>query len=88
MIDKKHKMILCENSIFIGQTLAITKKLYDELNNDDLQLLLLCFVPSMRPQETVILIFPVPVLTKLNSRHQCFLLFNFTLKTEHVVFGN
>ena len=50
MIDKKHKMILCENSIFIGQTLAITKKLYDELNNDDLQLLLLCFVPSMRPQ--------------------------------------
>ena len=88
MTNKKRKMILCENSIFIGQTLAITKKLCDELNNDDLQLLLLCFVPSMRPQETAILIFSVPVLTKLNSRHQCFLLFNFALKTEHAVFGN
>ena len=28
--DKKRERILCENSIFIGQALAIIKKLYDE----------------------------------------------------------
>ena len=33
------------------------------------------------------LIFPVPVLTKLDPCHQCFLLFNFPLKTERDVFG-
>ena len=32
------------------------------------------------------MIFPVPVLTKLNSRRQCFLLINFPLKTECVMF--
>ena len=47
-------------------------------NNDYLQLLFILF--------SAILIFPVPILTQLNSRHQCFLLFNFTLKTGHVVF--
>ena len=30
MVDKKRKRILRENAIFIGQALAITKKLYDE----------------------------------------------------------
>ena len=33
------------------------------------------------------MIFPVPVLTQLNSRHQWFLLFNFPLKTGRVMFG-
>lgn len=33
------------------------------------------------------MIFPVPVLTQLDSRHKCFLLFNFPLKTERDVFG-
>ena len=75
---------MCENSIFIGQALTITKKLCDK--NDDFQLLLLCFVPCLMPWETSILIFLIPVLTQLNSCHQCFLLFNFPLKTGRVVF--
>ena len=37
--DKKRKRILCENSIFIGQALAITKNCMMSKNNDDLQLL-------------------------------------------------
>ena len=49
--------------------------------------LLLCFVPCLMPLETAILIFPISVLTQLNSRHQYFLLFNFPLKTGRVVFG-
>ena len=35
----KNKRILCENSIFIGQLLAITKNCMMSKNNDDLQLL-------------------------------------------------
>ena len=33
------------------------------------------------------MIFSIPVLTQLNSCHQRFLLFNFPLKTGHVMFG-
>ena len=43
--DKKRKIILRENSIFIGQDLQLQKNCMISKNNDDSQLLLLCFVP-------------------------------------------
>ena len=49
--------------------------------------LLFCFVLYLMPYETTTLFFPISVLTQLNSRHQCFLLFSFPLKIGHVVFG-
>ena len=42
---KKQRSILCENTIFIGQyLLQLQKNCMMSKNNDDLQLLLLCFV--------------------------------------------
>ena len=86
--DKKRTRILCENSIFIEQALAITKNCTMSKNNDDLQLLfitLFCAQSDALGNSHTDFSYFCSYTTKLLS--PVLLAFNFPLKTGRAAFG-
>ena len=81
---KNVKEFCVKTQYLLGRHLQLQKTCMMSKNND---VVITLFCPPSDALRNPILIFPVPVLTQLNPHHQCFLLFNFPLRTGRAVFG-